>query len=520
MSSSVVNPRTPVLVGAGQFTFRGDAKDCPPILELLEKAISRAKADAGLSPEDFKTADSVKVVGFTVDAPGPIQNLPFPKLKNAPYAISQKLGLSPQTLQYTHMGGNTPQALVNQTAEAIANGIEDFTVISGAEFLGATKKLLATGGDLSAWADPYPDAPAPKVVGDPREGCSEQEAAHGLGLPVNAYPLFENALMKHLGRTVDEHQKALGDLMAPFTEVAATNPYSWFPIKRTPEEISEVSDKNRYVGWPYTKYMNAVMEVNQSAALIMMSTKKADDLRIPNENRVYLHGCSDTYELWNPLDRVNYYTSPAIGVAAREALGMAGKRIDDLSFFDIYSCFPVAVEVAAKEIGIETDDPRGLTLTGGLPYFGGPGNNYALHGIAEIYQKSKDNPNEYGLATANGWYLTKHAMGIYSTEAFKGEWKRKNPSTYQSEIDKQTQPAVVVEPSGQATIETYTVSHGRSGPKRAIIIGREEQDRRFIARTAVGDEASMLGLMDGNAIGKTGTVSSSAGGMDNTFVLD
>lgn len=512
-------PNTPVLIGAGQFVHRGDVSECPPSQGLLERAATQAALDAGLSISSLTELDSVSVVGFTIDAPGPIKDLPFPRLRNAPKTLADALKARPRTLEYTHMGGNTPQALVNAIAERIAERDTEFALIAGAEFLGALRKLMMSGHDLSAWTDPDAEAEAPSVFGDPRDGCSLQEAAHGLALPVNTYPLFQNALRAHLGESLSDHQVRLGRLFAPFTSIAKENPYAWLPKERTAAEIANVTDANRYVGWPYTKYMNAIMDVNQSAAVLLCSVEKAQALGVPEEKRVYLHGCADAAELWNPLDRVNYYTSPAISVAAAEALDMAGKTVDDLEFFDIYSCFPCAVQIACNEIGVAHDDPRGLTLTGGLPYFGGPGNNYSMHGIAEAVSRARARPGAFGLVTANGWFLTKHAMGVYSTTPFEGQWRRRPPAEYQSTIDAQPHPDIVTEPQGDATIETYTVAHGREGPKYAIIIGRDAANRRFVARSEKGRNDICEALTTTEGVGRKGVVASKPGGMTNTFTL-
>ncbi len=65
--------------------------------------------------------------------------------------------------------------------------------------------------------------------------------------------------------------------------------------------------------------------------------------------------------------------SPALAECARRALGSAGVTMDEVEGLDLYACFPSSVEVARDSFGIAVDDPRPLTLTGGLPYHGGPG---------------------------------------------------------------------------------------------------------------------------------------------------
>jgi acetyl-CoA C-acetyltransferase len=507
----MTDPRTPVLVGGGQFTYRGAAAQCPAPIELCAIAARAAAADAGLTPDQLADADFLAVVGFTIDAPGSASQLPVPRAKNPPKALAKALGASPRTLTYTHPGGNTPQSLVNHVAERIAAGEAEFAVLAGAEFLGSLMKL-AKAGDFAALAAHAVDDPdEPAMYGNGRAGCSPVEERHGLGIPANVYPMFENALRAHLGRSLADHAAAMGALMAPFTQVAAGNPDAWFPVARSAEELVTVSPANRMVGFPYPKYLNSIIQVDQSAAVLVMSLGRARALGIAEDRLVYLHGCSDTTELWDPLDRVDYYSSPAIQTGAREALAMAGKSVAELDFFDLYSCFPVAVELACREIGLEPDDPRGLTLTGGLPYFGGPGNNYVMHSIVAALHRCRAQPGSFGLVTANGWFLTKHAMGIYSTTPTTGPWQRRDPKAYQADIDALPHPERTDTPRGPATIETYTVIHAREGYRMGIVIGRDSAGRRFVANTPKGDVAVLLDLEAREAVGRTGTVATEAG---------
>ncbi|TPW06429.1 MAG: acetyl-CoA C-acetyltransferase, partial [Alphaproteobacteria bacterium] len=213
----------------------------------------------------------------------------------------------------------------------------------------------------------------------------------------------------------------------------------------------------------------------------------------------------------------NYWSSPAIGLCAEKAFAMARKAPADMALFDIYSCFPSAVQIACAEIGIETSDRRPLTVTGGLPYFGGPGNNYSMHAIVSMREGLRAKPGAFGLVTANGWFLTKHAMGVYSTEPVQGAWARENPKGYQKQIDALSSPEIVREPSGPATTETYTVIHGRDRLRMGIVIGRDANGRRFVANTP-DDDATLLDLESREGVGRPGMVSSADGGMKNLFI--
>ncbi|MFN9073236.1 MAG: acetyl-CoA acetyltransferase [Hyphomonadaceae bacterium] len=502
----MIDPNTPVLIGGGQFTYRGAPESCPPPIGLCARAAEAALADSGLNQQILTQIDGLAVVGFTIDAGGNLSRMPIPKAKNPPKALAKALGASPVWQTYTHVGGNTPQALVNEAAERIAKGDNKLVLLAGAEFLGSMMKLVQASnfGPLAAYQ--VDDEEAPAMFGDGRDGCSPYEARHGLEFPTNVYPMFENAYRANLGRSLEAHSTAMGALFAPFTEVAAQNPYAWFPQAQTAETLVTPSASNRMVGFPYPKRLNAIIQVDQSAAVLMASYAHAKSLGVSESQMVFLHGCADTIEKWNVLDRVDYHSSPAMRVGVREAFAMAGKSLADMSFFDLYSCFPVAVEIAAKEMGLATDDPRGLTLTGGLPYFGGPGNNYSMHGIVEMIHRCRKKPEAFGFLNANGWFLTKHAFGIYSNRPTEGAWARKPKKSYQGEIDAMASPEVTETPTGAATIETYTVIHAREGMRMGIVIGRDEAGRRFVANTPKGDIDIMADLEGRESVGREGQV--------------
>ncbi len=270
---------------------------------------------------------------------------------------------------------------------------------------------------------------------------------------------------------------------SPFTKIAKNHPNAWFPIERSADEISNVTESNRYIGYLYKIY-ECNYGGDQSASLVMMSEEKADQFKIPKEKRIYLHGCADINEVWNVTERPELHSSMAIKLMGEKAFSMSKWNIDEIDFIDLYSCFPSMVELGREALGIGLNDKRNLTVTGGLPYFGGAGNNYVTHSIATIMDKLRENQGSKGLCTSNGWFATKHGIGLYSSEPFEGEWKRENPDNYQKNIDNLPKPIVEENPLGDAKIETYTVANGRDGPQMGIIIGRlNKNNSRFIAIT-------------------------------------
>ena len=500
-----MDERTPVLIGVGQFTYRGDPLVSPSPTNLLKTAAERAAADAGIGAAGLAAIDALAVVGFTIDAPGSRRGM-IPHSSNAPAQLAKVFGANPRFQISTEMGGNTPQYLVNALAERIARGETDLALAVGAEFLGSAMKRMGKGASFDDWKAAEDETlDAPRRVGDSRPGTTPYEQRHGLNRPINIYPLFENAVRARDGRSIADHQRRLGKLFSSFSAVAAHNPEAWFPTPRTAEEIVEVNERNRMIGFPYPKLMNAIMEVDQSAAVIMASVAKARELGVPESQWVYLHGCADATDLWNPIDRQVFHSNPAMRLTGKRAFEMAGVGLDRIDHIDLYSCFPVAVEIGAEELGLSLDDPRGLTVTGGLPYAGGPGNNYVMHSIAVMAQKLRAQPGTYGLVTGNGWYLTKQSTGIYSTQRPDQPFEREDPAVLQRQIDALPHPDVIEQPRGRGTIETYTVVHKREGPFMAIVVGRDANGRRFVANTP-DDAATLASLEASEQIGRTGVV--------------
>jgi len=505
----MVDPRTPVLVGCGQITQKEkDVEKAKSPLGLMEDAVRRAAQDTGLGDQLFGKLDTITCVRFITDSPDAAR-LPFGRYGNVAQSLANRLGVQPANTCYGPTGGNTPQYLVNYTAERIAEGDQSVVMIAGSECFGTMMRAIGQGKMLD-WGD---DPEGKRIdIGNERIGVTEVEKKHKLHFPVNCYPLFENAIRGQKGRSVKEHQLEIGKLMAPFTKVAASHPQAWFPIERTPEEIATPSEQNRYVGYPYTKYMNAIMQVDQAAAVVMMSVEKARELGVPEDKWVYLHGCGDANDIWYLTERENFYSSPAIRTMGQKAFAMSGWSIDEIDYMDLYSCFPSAVQIGRDELGIAEDDPRDLTVTGGLPYFGGAGNDYVLHSIATMMDKLRAKPGSKGLCTANGWYVTKHSIGLYSTAPKEGKWQRENPADYQKDIDNGPHPRMEENPSGSAKIETFSVMHGHEGPQFAIIMGRlDADDARFVAH--VTDPAEMQSLMNQESLGRPGTVSTGDDGI-------
>jgi acetyl-CoA C-acetyltransferase len=222
----------------------------------------------------------------------------------------------------------------------------------------------------------------------------------------------------------------------------------------------------------------------------MCSAEAAAAAGVPRDRWVFPLAGAHAVDEWFMSERAELAASPAINAAGRAALEHAGIGIDDVAYIDLYSCFPSAVQIAAAELGVFSTDERPLTLTGGLTFAGGPGNNYASHSIATAVAQLREDPEAFALTTALGWYVTKHACGIYAGR----------PGTAPvREIDagdsKRTEPARTATASyeGAVTIEAYTIPYSREGePEAAIISSLTPAGGRALLRSSDPELIGML----------------------------
>jgi acetyl-CoA C-acetyltransferase len=428
------------------------------------------------------------------------------KCQNPPRLLSERIGAMPVREYGTGIGGEAPLVAVNRIANEIAAGESRVALIAGCNNLKTLRAAHEQGVELD-WESGGSGEPTLLVTR--KLGSSKIEHQYGLSSPPTVYPIFENALRAHRGLDLESHRKRVGALMSRFTEVASKNPYAWFPIARSADEITTPSRTNRMVAFPYTKYMNAILDTDQAAGALMMSADAARAYGIPEDRWVYWWGGAHSEErAWYPSQRSSFAECQALRAAAGEALAAAGLASEEIDLVDFYSCFPVAVEMACEMLGFDESDPRGQTLTGGLPYGGGPGNNYTLHSLATAMDRLREGAGETALVTGNGWYLTKHSATVLATAP------REGPLAAAGSVSLSDAPLPVEltdAAQGGATVETYTVLYGRDGaPERGIVIGRLDAGGRFIANTP-DDRALLERFVAVENVGRSGRVSTRDG---------
>lgn len=490
-----MDPRTPVLVGAGQVVHRSGEPGLPGPVELAAEALRRAGADSGTGDRLLRSADLIA-------AAAPVSR-PYPDLGAL---VAAELGATPKrTLQSVRFGGDAPQRLLNTVAQAIADGQSDVALITGAEAVAAWNTATRTGAALD-WPEQPDDVRPTELIGSDRAPNSDMETAAGLWGPIYFYALMETALRGRLGLSEDEHRARIGGLWSRLSAVAASNPYAWQPAAQTAADLVTPTPANRMVSTPYPKLLIANLSVNQGAGLIVCSAAAAAAAGVPRDRWVFPHGGATATDEWFVSERADLAVSPAIAAAGRAALGAAGIGIDDVAHIDLYSCFPVAVQVGAEALGLPIDDPaRPLSVTGGLTFGGGPGNNYSTHSIATLVGLLREDPGAYGLATALGWYITKHGVGVYSA---------KPPARLFHSIEAQVPAArrdAAPGYTGQATVESYTVAY-RKGPapdhadepEAVVISALTPAGARILVRAS--DAETVAAFDEGDPLGATADI--------------
>jgi acetyl-CoA C-acetyltransferase len=481
--------RVPVVVGGGQVTNRvEDPAAAPDPFALMEDAARRAAADTRVVDPSAVLASLTHC--FMVHSLSLRHGDPAPEL-------ARRVGARDAEARCSGMGGSIPQWLVNRAAELVAAGDRPRVLIAGAEALATRRRARKLGVELR-WpsSDGWPDTWPPL---EPDLGVHPVERAHGLVQATTMYALVESAVAHAAGHDPATHSRAIGDLMARFNAVAAANPVSWFPTARDAAEIMTITPENRLIYFPYPKYVNAVMDVDMAAAVIVTDAATARGWGLGADDVAYLSGWADAHDLWYLSERPVLHRSLALAECGRRALESAGVTMDEVEGLDLYACFPSSVEVARDSFDIPVDDPRPLTLTGGLPYHGGPGSNYVTHSIANTLAWLRAGRGEHALVHGNGYYLTKHSVGLYSRRP--PEEAPQPPEKLQEFVDGLAD-ALVVEPSAEpgatGTVVAYTAPFDRDGAAGSAIALVDVGGRRTVAQ---GDDALTAALLEGDGVG-------------------
>jgi acetyl-CoA C-acetyltransferase len=472
----------PVLVGVGQVLQRGeDPRESKEPLELMLAALARAGDDSG-APGLLGRADSIYVArgAWRYADPG--------------REVARRLGAAPKESVGTPYGGNFSQACVIDAARRIQAGRLGIALVVGAEIGRSAGQAQRQG--LVLRETEAPGAPDRKVAED-KAIFHDAELARGMNSASDVFAVIDSAIRFARGESLEAHAARIAELWAGFSAVASTNPNAWIRKPCSAEEIRRASPENPMISFPYTRLMNANSRVDMAAGLLLCSLETARSAGVPDEKLVYLHAATEANDSNFLSTRAEFHRSPAMRIAGGRALELAGRSVEAIDHFDLYSCFPSAVQVAASELAIP--EGRALTVTGGLTFGGGPLNSYGLHAIARMAEVVREDRGSQGLVHGNGGWLAKHAIGIYSAEPPTQGFRYEN---LQKQVDVFPLREALIDFEGPVTLEAYTVAHQQGVPRIGHVACLTDDGRRSWG--TVSDPDVMRAMMREEFCGRRG----------------
>jgi acetyl-CoA C-acetyltransferase len=492
MLPAVPDPRSPVLVGVGTALDDAEAAD------LMVQAATAAGADAG-APDLLRAVQQVAVPRGTWSYTDPAR------------IVADRIGAPAARTVLVDLG-IPQQTLVNQALAAIASGELEVALVVGGEARAraaraAKASFTADASGLSrVLARPAPAEGAaeidqggaqPDVVHRPSGVIvSEAEIEARLFAPVEQYALIDSARRAADGLSVPEHRRDVAELWARFNQVARTNPEAAFPRPMGVDDLVELGPANRPLAFPYGKWHASQWTVDQAAALLLCSTAAAERHGVPRDRWLYpLVGLESSAEL--PLsNRRRPDRWPAMEVLGRAAVERIGRPLSECDHVEAYSCFPAAVRVQQRELGLPGDGTP--TVTGGMTFAGGPFNSFVLHATAAVARRLRVTPG-VGLVTTVSGLLTKPGLAVWSSETDE------QPPLVADLADQAVAATDAVEArtghDGPATVAACTVTYADHAPHELIALLDTPDGARVIGRT--DDPALVTRATEEEVIGRT-----------------
>ena len=493
----------PVIVGTGQVNDRPqDPRQGLDPVGLMAEALRRADADAGGGW--LQDSQSLGIVG----------QIAWPHINPVAAKVADALGIAPDHVEETTPHGDNPVRLLNEAANRIGAGEAVVCAVTGGEALRTAGGLAKMKAAEEAARDPQKaQAPEHNALRDASHRRKVGYAqSYGLVVPVDVYPLYENAFRAAQGQSLAQGQAESGAIWAGFSRVAADTDSAWIREPREPEEIIAVDADNRPIAFPYTKLQVANSSVNQGAGFIVTSLAEARRRGVPEDRIVYVGAGASAFEPDSILARDSYAASAGMETSIRKAMEFNGLTVADLDHVELYSCFPCVPKLARRTLGWPLDRP--MTVFGGLTFGGGPIGNYMSHAIACMVEKLRAGGT--GLLFANGGYATHSHTIVLSSQPFEGvAFPQDFDCNTAAEEARGDVPLLDKDYAGPATIESYTVHYRRDGsPRMGTIVARSPQGARTLAIVPAADSGTIALLTGGDVepVGMAGSIRRAAEG--------
>jgi acetyl-CoA C-acetyltransferase len=462
-----LDPRQPVLVGLGA------SNDAGPVADLMTEAVRRAATDAG-APGLLGSLDRIVYPqgSWSLSDPG--------------RTVARRIGADRARTVFAEVGVSQ-QEVINHVLAQIASGECEAVVVVGAE-----ARAWERGGGVEN--DGVEAGPPDEVLTRPPEFIAPIEIAAGLVWPVvQQYALIENALGAAEHTSGPAQRDDIAALWARFSAVAAHNPDAAFGTRRAASEIATPGPRNRPLAYPYNLRHSTQWTVDQSSALLICSADRAAGAGVPTERWLFPHvalHCSAAVTL---TARRRLHAWPAMGVLGRAAEAHLGVALRELPLAEVYSCFPAAVRVQQRELGL---DPSGTpTLTGGMAFAGGPFNHYVVQSVVTLGRRLREEPGERGLVTTVSGMLSKPGLAVWSATPPRGAPLLADLAA--GAVAATEVVPVVEHPPAEdaaATVASYTVTYGGADgaePLRTAVVADLADGVRTAATCEDADTARL-----------------------------
>ena len=468
-----------VVIGISAIQQKGDFENLDEALHLMNQAIKEALCDSGnKSIKDH--IDEIRIPkGFwRYRDPGKwiAKNNDF---KNIPTTYVTKIGVLQQNL-------------INEACLKIENGEINASIILGGE---ARYKQLRSVIEKKEYFETKLNE-NPDFYIKAKEDLYGDEELEELGaMAVGYYATIETAIRKNDHEKIEEHQNNIASMYEDFSKVASNNDDAWLDHSYSKKEILETSKKNKMLAYPYNKLHCTSWNVNQSAALIICSEELADKLKIDNKKRVYPISSSENNHMIAIQQRPKLYESLGMVYAANSINKMMKKLDIRLDAYDLYSCFPAAVKMFSKSLELGSEIPK--TITGSMPYAGGPLNSYVIHSTVKMIQKIRAMEVNHGLVTGVSGMMTKQSFCVWGKEyqehfIFDDVTERAKLDENPVELSNITE--------GEGEIIGYTIIEGNQNAPKAVLYLEDEKKHRKVVSSL--DKNFLNLLMEEEWVGK------------------
>ena len=469
----------PVIVAVGETSGKSLGLEWPSPSDLAGAAITAALADSDYADKLSAAIDCVAAIRTFEDS-GVSMSTGSPD--NVPEAYAKAGGVSARHFIYADVGGQSPQALVNELAGALQRGEYKAVLIASAEANGTAKRARKQSMQLD-WTSKSDTIFDDRLSAFPI--LSRSEIRHGIVSMPLAYSLIENARRIQLAMDEASYQEEMAALWSDFSKISLTREHAQFAKEWSKDGLLSPDNGNYQLTSVYKRWMVAQDAVDLGAAIIMTTAGAARDMGIAYDKLIWLAGAAEASE--PPYtERASLSESGALQFAIEHAFAQTALHISDLGPVDIYSCFPCAVFAGRDALGDLQRAGGDCTLTGGLSFFGGPGNGYAMHSITAMVQAMRMGGTKAALICANGGVMSKQAVGIYTPSQPDRRWKGSSATGYSCkkiELD----PA----PEGKAKICTHVRSVARGD------MGGEMGNATLVIETEKGTRG--MAMLEGSA---------------------